>query len=144
MKDFAGIKGFIRRWLLLFALIVISVFVIGSVVGGEWDRTAFALELLLTALVICLLQLPINLIPVRIHWLVYVFNFVMVLCTVFLFGWVWHWWYTLADILNIVLSVVPVFAAAIVLDMIIVRRDVDTINKQIKRRRQKLEEEKHI
>ncbi len=136
-------KDFIKRWLLLFALIVVSVYVVGAVLYGNWGSTSFILELLLTALVICLLQLLINLIPVRIHWLIYVFNFVMVLCTVFFFGWIWAWWYTPMDVLSVALPIIPVFAAAIILDMVIVRHDIEVINKQIERRRKKQEEEKH-
>ncbi|HWQ74704.1 MAG TPA: hypothetical protein VN441_05260 [Syntrophomonas sp.] len=134
-------KEFIKRWLLVFAMVVISVFMIGSIRSGQWENTLFILELLITTLAICLLQLLTNRIPMRIHLLKYLVDLGMVISTVLLLGWLWKWWYTPKGVWFIFVAVIPVFIAAIILDVVKVRRDVDIINKQIKHRRQKLQEE---
>jgi hypothetical protein len=132
-------KEFIKRWLLLFAMIVLSVHIIGSAASGEWGNTSFILELLLATLVIRLLQLLTAKIPVRVSALCYLIDLGAVLVTVLFFGWLWKW-YT-ASVFSIIITlatIIPVFVAAMILDVVIVRRDVDIINKQIKRRQEKL------
>lgn len=133
-------KEFIKRWMLVFALVVISVFLIGSIRSGQWESTSFILKLLITTLAICLLQLLTNKIPVRVHLLKYLIDLGMVISTVLLLGWLWKWWYTPKGVWFIFTTVIPVFIVAIILDVVIVRRDVDIINKQIKHRRQRLQE----
>jgi hypothetical protein len=132
-------KEFIKRWLLLFAMIVLSVYIIGSAASHEWGNTSFILELLIASLVIRLLQLLTAKIPVRVSALCYLIDLGVVLVTVLFFGWLWAW-YT-ASVFSIIITlvtIIPVFVAAMILDIVIVRRDVDIINKQIKRRQEKL------
>lgn len=135
-------KEFIKRWLLVFAMVVISVFVIGAIRNRQWQNAIFILEILITTLTICILQLLTGKIPLRITVLKYLIDLAMIISTVLFFGWVWKWWYTMAGVWTLCAIVIPVFIAAIILDVVIVRRDVDIINKQIMRRRQKLQERK--
>ena len=136
-------KEFIKRWMLVFAIVVLSVFVISSMITGYWESTSFILELLMTTLVICLLQLLTDKIPVRIYLLKYLINLGMVLSTVLLFGWMWKWYTPKGvGVWVILATAIPAFIAAILLDVAIVRRDVDAINRQIMDRRQKLQEKK--
>jgi hypothetical protein len=133
-------KEFIKRWLLVFAMAVVSIYTITAVRTGQWENTWFVLEILVTTLTICMLQLLTNKIPVRVALLKYLIDLAMVISTVLFFGWLWDWWDSWVGIWSLCATVIPVFIAAIVLDVVIVRRDVDIINKQIKLRRQKLQE----
>ena len=133
-------KEFIKRWLLVFAMAVITIYIITAVRTGQWESTWFILEIMATTLTICLLQLLTNKIPMRITFFKYLIDLAMVVSTVIFFGWVWEWWDGWAGIGALCATVILVFIAAIILDVVIVRRDVDIINKQIKRRREKLQE----
>lgn len=133
-------KEFIKKWMLLFALVVVSAFIIPSLFNGNWVESGFIIKLLFTSLLICLLQLLTIQITVRIPLIKYLIDLVMVLSVVLFFGWIWKW-YVLSNVWIIFAMVIPVFIAAIFLDMVKVRQDVSFINEQIKLRQEKLQEE---
>ena len=135
-------KAFIKNWMSIFALVVISAFVIPAIFNGVWQDALFIVKLLIATLTICLLQLFTNKIPIQTPLVKYLIELVMALSSVLFFGWIWKW-YTLKGIWIMFAMVIPVFIAAILLDLVSVRRDVDIINQQIKLRHQQQEETNH-
>ena len=133
-------KEFIKQWMLVFALVVISALCIPPIIYGALpESSAFIIKLLVATLTTCLLNLLTRRIPVRIPMLKYLIDLVMILAVILFFGWIWQW-YTLEGVWIIFAMVVPVFIAAILLDVIKVRRDVEIINRRIQHRREKTQE----
>ena len=139
-------KKFIKSWMLLFAIVVISVFVIISAINWQWESTFFIFQLLITTFIIRLGQLLTNKISEKLSFFKYFIDFAMALFVVLLLGWIWDWynweWHNIKGAWFIGATIIPVFFAAVFLDLIKVRRDVEIINEQIKKRRQQQGNEK--
>jgi hypothetical protein len=133
-------KAFIKQWLLVFALVVLSVFCVSSIFTGYWEISIFVLQLLAATFVICLFQQLIERLPVKSYLLKYLRNFAMGLASGFGLGRLWNW-YASGSALIVFASVIPAFAGAIVLDLFWIRNDVNFINRQIQLRKQKKQEE---
>ena len=139
-------KNFIKSWMLLFAIVIISVFIIISAINWLWDSTFFIFQLLIVTFIIRLSQLLTNKIPEKFSIFKYSIDLGIALVVVLIFGWIWGWynweWNGIKGAWIICSTIIPVFFAAFFLDLIKVRHDVDDINKQIRKRRQKQQEEK--
>ena len=133
-------KEFVKKWMLVFALIVVAVFIIMPLNNGSWELALFILQLLSASLITCLLQLLTDQAPLRSFLAKYLLDYVMVLATVLLLGVLYHW-YTPGSILFIIISATLAFAAAILLDLVQVKRDMDAINRQILLRRRRSQED---
>lgn len=134
-------KEFIKKWLMLFGLVSISTTVIPAIVNSYWETAIFAFQLLFALLIICLLQLIIEKISLKILPLRYLIDLIMTLSVVLLFGWLWKW-YEPPYVWMMFAMVIPVYVAGYFLDIVKVNKEVKVINQQIKRRREKLWKEK--
>lgn len=129
-------KNFAKKWMMVFALIVLSAFIIPSIYSGHWSEYAWlVIQLLAISLIICLLYALTDKISLQIPLLKYLLELSIALIVVFLFRWIWKWdtaiWIVFA-------MVVPVYVVAALLDVIQIKRDVEIINLHIKKRQQKL------
>ena len=130
-------KKFFKNWMVLFGLVTISAHIVPSLFNGYWEIAISIIKLLAVTLVVCLLQLLTNKITVRTPLIKYLIDLGMVLGIVLFFGWIWEW-YSAKNVWLVFVMVIPVFAAGYFLDLIYVRQDVNFINQQIKRRREKI------
>ncbi len=135
------IKAFIKQWIFIFGLVVTSAFIIPSVFNGNWDNTWIIIQLLITTLTICLLNLLVEKLSIELPLLRHFVNMCIVLSVVFVYGWFWKW-YSLSSFWIILVMVIPVYVLVVLLDAVKVRRDVELINKHIQYRKQRLQEEK--
>jgi len=131
-------KIFIKKWLMLFGLVSISVTIIPAIVNSYWEGAIFTFQLLFTLLVICLLQLLTEKISLKIPLLKYLIDLVMTLLVVLSFGWIWKWYVPLYAWMMFAM-VIPVYVIGYFLDIVKINKDVKVINQQIKRRREKLD-----
>ena len=134
-------KEFLKKWMTLFGLVIISVTIFPALNSGYWEVAIFIIQLLVVLLIICMMQLLTTKIPMRIHLFKYLIDLVITLFIVLLFGWVWKW-YDPSDMGLMLLMIITPYIAAIFLDVIKVRQDVKAINQQIKRRNEKIRKEK--
>jgi len=134
-------KEFIKKWLMIFGLAYFSATIIPAIVNSSWENAIFSIQLLFTLLVICLMQLFTEKIPLKAPLFKYLIDLAMTLAVVLFFGWIWEW-YELSYVWIIFAMVIPVYVAGYFLDIIKVRKDIEIINQQIKRRQEKLQKEK--
>lgn len=140
-KMVSKVKDFIKRWMLIFALVVLSAFVIPSICYNIWNEsTLLIIKLLVVTLIICLLQMLTNKIHLRVPLFRYLIELCMVLVTLLFFGWLWEW-YMPSTVWIIFVMVIPVYVIAVLLDAVRVKRDVEFINRNIKIRQQKRNED---
>jgi hypothetical protein len=134
-------KKFIRKWLMLFGLVSISTTIIPAIVSNYWEAAIFVFQLLFVLLVICLFQLFTEKISLKIPLLKYLIDLVMTLSVVLSFGWIWRW-YVPSYTWTMFAMVIPVYVVGYFLDIFKINKEVMIINQQIKRRREKLREER--
>jgi hypothetical protein len=130
-------KEFIKKFLINFGMILIAAFLVPAIVNNDWDLFFAVMRIFGVVLVIHLGQLLTNRFTSDYHILELGLEFVMVLGVVLVFGWFFQW-YTLKTIWMMPLMVVPVYVAAYILDITRTRRDMEFINTQIKRRKERL------
>lgn len=133
-------KKFIKKWLMLFGLASISATIIPAIVNDYWDAGIFSIQLLIMLFVVCLLQLVTEKIPLKLPLFKYLIDLVIALLLGLFFGLVWKW-YTPSYVWMMFSMVIPVYVIGYFLDIVKVNKDVKAINQQIKRRREKLQQE---
>lgn len=129
-------KEFVKQWMFLFGLVVVSAFVIPSIINGYWHATWFVLKLLLVTLIISLLNLVVGKLPIELSIIVHFLRMCAALATVYVFGWFWEW-YTPSYAWMVIAMVVPVYVIFYLVETVQVERDVDIINKQIQSRKER-------
>lgn len=133
-------KKFVKDWLVNFALVLLSVYVVFVIVNRNWEDVSFAFELLLVTLAIRLLQMLTSKFTPRYPILETLLEFVMVTAVVLSSGWLLEW-YIVENIWLIIIVIAIVYTAGYVLDLTKANRDIAFINEQIRRRREKQREE---
>ncbi len=130
-------KNFFKDLLINFAIVVIVANIVPSIFNGSWDSSIFILQLLLMMLVVRLGQLLTNLFTSKYRILEIGLELLMVMAVVLAFGWLFHW-YTLSYIWMMPLMVVIGYIFAYILDIARTRKEIEFINTQIKRRKERL------
>ncbi len=135
------VKAFIKQWVFIFGLAVVSAFIIPPIFNGYWENTSIIIKLLVATFTVCIFNLLLERLPIELPLLKHFINMSVVLAVIFVYGWFWEW-YTPSSIWIIPAMVVPVYVVVILLDIVKLKRDVELINKQIELRRRKRREEK--
>lgn len=130
-------KNFFKDLLINFAIVVIVANIVPAIFNGSWDSSIFILQLLLMMLVVRLGQLLTNLFTSKYRILEIGLELLMVMAVVLAFGWLFKW-YALSYIWMMPLMVVIVYIFAYILDIARTRKEIEFINTQIKRRKQRL------
>lgn len=136
-------RDFVKQWMVLFGLVVISAFLIPSIVHGNWNGTFFILRLLLVTLTISLLNLVVGKLPIELPLINYFARMCVGLVAVYIYGWIWAW-YTSSEAWMVIAMVVPVHVIFYLVETAKVERDVDIINKQIQFKKKKRQESQNI
>lgn len=130
-------KNFFKNLLINFAIVVIVANIVPAIFNGSWDSSIFILQLLLMMLVVRLGQLLTNLFASKYRILEIGLELLMVMAAVLAFGWLFKW-YTLAYIWMMPLMVVIGYIFAYILDIARTRKEIELINTQIRRRKERL------
>lgn len=135
------VKAFIKQWLFIFGLVVISAFIVPSIFNGYWDNTLVIIQLLVATLTICLLNFLLDKLPIELPLLRHFVNMCTALIVIFIYGWFWKW-YTVERFWIILIMVIPVYVLVVLVDAVKIKNDVELINKHIQDRKQKRQEER--
>ncbi len=130
-------KNFFKNLLINFAIVVIVANIVPAIFNGSWDSSVFILQLLLMMVVVRLGQLLTNLFTSKYRILEIGLELLMVMTVVLAFGWLFNW-YTLAYIWMMPLMVVTVYIFAYILDIARTRKEIEFINTQLRRRKERL------
>lgn len=130
-------KEFIKKLLTNFGMVLIMAFLVPAWVNHNWQPFIAVMQIFLVVLVIHLGQLLTNRFSSQYRFLELGLEFIMVLTVVLVFGWLFNW-YTLEVIWIMPAMVVPVYIGAYILDITRTRREVEAINVQIQRRKERL------
>lgn len=131
------IKEFIKKWIMLFGLVSVSITVIPALISGNWEFASTFVQIMFALLVICLLQLFTDKISIRTPILKYLIDLGMTLSVVSFFGWIFKW-FEPGYVWMMFVMVIPSYIVGAFLDLVKVKKDVDFINKQITIRRKKI------
>jgi len=134
-------KTFIKRWILLFGFVALSASIIPPIFNGNWSGAIIIIELLITTFTIQLFIVLLEKLSIEPPLVSHFMNMCSVLAVVFIFGWI-RGWYTPADYWIVFAMVVPVYVVIALLDGFKIKKDVENINQQIRRRELKRQMEK--
>lgn len=129
-------KKFIQVLLTNYALAVMGIYIINSLVTGVWATTLYLYELFFVILVIRLLVLLTNKFQLRYPVLEYLLELGMVLTVVLGFGWLFKW-YDSSYLWMMIATIVTVYIAVYAVGIGRTKRDVEFINEQIRLRKAK-------
>ena len=132
MKD--SIKEFIKSALVLSSLIIVAVFGVSWIMCGYLHVIGLTFELIALAFVITAVQRIVAAIPFK-NPIVAVLVEYGIICAIVSGAGVLLKWFSLKNWYMPFLYVGIVYAAGFFLDMVVVKRDVDSINKMLERRR---------
>ncbi|HPH98583.1 MAG TPA: DUF3021 family protein [Anaerolineaceae bacterium] len=130
-------KEFFKKLLTNFGMVLIMAFLVPAWVNHNWQPFIAVMQIFLVVLVIHLGQLLTNRFSSQYRFLELGLEFLMVLTVVLVFGGLFNW-YTLELIWIMPAMVVPVYIGAYILDITRTRREVEAINIQIQRRKERL------
>lgn len=129
-----AVKEFVRSALALSTLIIAAVFGISRIMCGRHQAISLTFELIALSFIITALLRIIEAIPFKHFFLRVLAVYVAVCATVFGTGFALKW-FSAKNWWMVFLYVGIVQAAGFLLDMISVKRDVDSINRMLEKRR---------
>jgi hypothetical protein len=127
------IKNFIKKSLIIAALITLSVYTISAIWSGHWDDTYFIWELFILSGLICIVQLLLNRFKSDYYLLEILVEYFVVILIVGAAGLVYGW-FRLQYLWQVFAYVTPVYVVGYLLDLARTRRELDFINDKIKKR----------
>ncbi len=133
-----AIKEFVKSALTLAALIIASVFGISWVMCGYLRVIEVTFELIALAFFITAVQRGIAAIPFKNQIVAMIVDYT-ILCAIVLGAGVLLKWFSWYNWPMVLLNVGIVYVVAYFLDMIVVKRDVDSINRMLEKRRRNAE-----
>ncbi len=133
-----AIKEFVKSALTLAALIIASVFGISWVMCGYLRVIEVTFELIALAFFITAVQRGIAAIPFKNQIVAMIVDYT-ILCAIVLGVGVLLKWFSWDNWPMVLLNVGIVYVVAYFLDMIVVKRDVDSINRMLEKRRRNAE-----
>lgn len=126
-------KNIFKQTLILASLMIFVVFFVSYLMIGITQEIALVFELFLLSFLIVLIQQLIKRVDFNYHLLSIVIEYLTISISVLLYGYFVHW-FVKSNWWMVFLYVAIVYIPAYFLDMGIVRKDVDYINLQLKKR----------
>lgn len=127
------IKKFIKKILVLGALIILTVYTVSSIRYGIWSETIFLWQLILVSGIISVAQLLLDRYKCDYYIIEVLVEYLMVCLIVSVTGLIWGW-FKMYYLWMVLLYVTPVYIIGFFLNMVRTKRDVDYINKKIEAR----------
>lgn len=129
-------KDFIKKILVLGALMILTIYTISSIRNEEWSETIFFWQLILLSVIISVVQLLLNRYRFDYYIIEVLVEYLMVCLVVGTTGMIFGW-FELHYLWMVLLYVTPIYMIGYFLDMVRTKRDVDYINERIEVRRKR-------
>jgi hypothetical protein len=130
------IKNFIKRILILAALVILTAYSVPSIMYGIGSDTIFLWELVLVSCVISVAQLLLDKYKCDYYIIDMLIEYLMVCLIVSVMG-LLYGWFKMHYLWMVLLYVTPIYIIGYFLDMVRIKRDVNFINKKIEERMEK-------
>lgn len=125
------IKNFIKRILVLAALVILTVYTVPSIMYGIRPETIFLWQLILVSGIISIAQLLLDRYKCDYYIIEVLVEYLMVCLIVSVTGLIFGW-FEMYYLWKVLLYVTPIYVIGYFLDMVRTKRDVDFINEKIK------------